>query len=99
MPLESARRRAAEALQAALEAEFEHRPEEVAFEVPPRRDLGDLAWPGALPLARVLKRSPRQIAETLAERTVWPEEVARVEIAGPGFLNLYLPDTHRAPRG
>jgi arginyl-tRNA synthetase len=90
MPLESVRRRAAEALQAALEAEFEHRPEEVAFEVPPRRDLGDLAWPGALPLARVLKRSPRQIAETLAERTVWPEEVARVEIAGPGFLNLYL---------
>ncbi|MBD3853887.1 MAG: arginine--tRNA ligase, partial [Acidobacteria bacterium] len=90
MPLESTRKRAADALRAALESEFEHRPEEVAFEVPPRRDLGDLAWPGALPLARVLKQSPRQIAETLAEKTVWPEEVARVEIAGPGFLNLYL---------
>ena len=90
MPLESVRKRAADALEAALEAEFEHRPEEVAFEVPPRRDLGDLAWPGALPLARVLKRSPRQIAETLAEKTEWPEEVARVEIAGPGFLNLFL---------
>ena len=90
MPLESVRKHAAEALQSALEAEFDLRPEEVAFEVPPRRDLGDLAWPGALPLARVLKRSPRQIAETLAEKTDWPDEVARVEIAGPGFINLFL---------
>jgi len=90
MPLESVRKRAAAALEAALEVEFELRPDEVVFEVPPRRDLGDLAWPGALPLARVLKRSPRQIAETLAEKTDWPEEVGRVEIAGPGFLNLFL---------
>jgi len=90
MPLESIRKRAAEALAAALEAEFDHRPEEVALEVPPRRDLGDLAWPGALPLARELKRAPRQIAEGIAKKAVWPEEVARVEIAGPGFLNLFL---------
>ena len=90
MPLESVRKRAAEALEEALEAEFELRPDEVVFEVPPRRDLGDLAWPGALPLAKILKRSPRQIAETLAEKTDWPDEVTRVEIAGPGFLNLFL---------
>ena len=90
MPLQSIKKRAAEAVAAALEAEFDHRPDEVVFEVPPRRDLGDLAWPGALPLAKVLRRAPRQIAETVAEQTVWPDEVARVEIAGPGFLNLFL---------
>ncbi len=90
MPLQSVKKRAAEAVASALEAEFDHRPEQVVFEVPPRRDLGDLAWPGALPLAKVLRRSPRQIAETIAEKTVWPDEVARVEIAGPGFLNLFL---------
>ncbi len=90
MPLDSIRKRAAEALSKALEAAFDHRSDEVVFEVPPRRDLGDLAWPGALPLARILKQSPRQIAERLAEETDWPEEIERVEIAGPGFLNLFL---------
>ena len=34
-------------------------------EVPPRRELGDLAFPGALQLARVLKRAPRGIAEEI----------------------------------
>jgi len=90
MSLDSIRERAAEALAAALEVAFDHRPDEVVFEVPPRRELGDLAWPGALPLARDLKTAPRQIAEKLAEATEWPDEVIRVEIAGPGFLNLYL---------
>jgi len=90
MPLDAIRRRAAEALSAALEQAFDHRPEEVVLEVPPRRELGDLAWPGALPLARVLRMAPRQIAEKVTESAQWPPEVERVEIAGPGFLNLYL---------
>jgi len=90
MSLDSIRERAAVALAGALEAAFDHRPDEVVFEVPPQRELGDLAWPGALPLARELKIAPRQIAEKIAEGTDWPEEVTRVEIAGPGFLNLYL---------
>jgi arginyl-tRNA synthetase len=90
MSLDSIRERAAEALAEALETAFGHRPDEVMFEVPPKRELGDLAWPGALPLARELKAAPRQIAEKINETADWPEEVIRVEIAGPGFLNLYL---------
>jgi len=90
MPLNDIRNRAASALAAAIEAEFGTRPDEVVFEVAPRRDLGDLAWPGALPLAKVLKTAPRQIAEAVADRAQWPPEVVRVEIAGPGFLNLWL---------
>ena len=90
MPLNDIRTRAAAALADALEAEFDHRPDEIVLEVAPKRDMGDLAWPGALPLARVLKRAPRQIAEAVAQRADWPSEIARVEIAGPGFLNLWL---------
>ena len=90
MPLNDIRNRAAAALAAAVEAEFDHAPDEVVLEVAPRRDLGDLAWPGALPLAKVLKRAPRQIAEAVAARVEWPAEIVRVEIAGPGFLNLWL---------
>ena len=90
MPLNDIRNRAAAALADALEAEFDYRPDEVILEVAPKRDMGDLAWPGALPLARVLKRAPRQIAEAVAARAEWPTEIAKVEIAGPGFLNLWL---------
>jgi arginyl-tRNA synthetase len=90
MSLDSIRERAADALAAALEAAFDHRPDEVHFEVPPKRELGDLAWPGALPLARELKTAPRQIAEKINESAKWPDEIIRVEIAGPGFLNLFL---------
>jgi arginyl-tRNA synthetase len=90
MPLESIKEKAAEALAKALDEAFGHEVGEVKFEVPPKRELGDLAWPGALPLAKELKAPPRQIAEKVNETANWPEEVIRVEIAGPGFLNLYL---------
>jgi arginyl-tRNA synthetase len=90
MPLESIKQKAAEALAKALEEAFDHTAPEVRFEVPPKRELGDLAWPGALPLAKELKTAPRQIAEKINEAAKWPEEIIRVEVAGPGFLNLYL---------
>ena len=90
MPLESIRSRTAEAIAAALAESFGHRPDRVDLEVPPRRELGDLAWPGALPLARVLRRAPRQIADAVASAAAWPDSVARVEVAGPGFVNIYL---------
>jgi arginyl-tRNA synthetase len=42
-------------------------------------------------LAKVLRRPPRQIAEQLAERVAAAKgPVARVEVAGPGFVNLWL---------
>jgi arginyl-tRNA synthetase len=98
MSLESIKQQAADALVEALEKAFDHTPGEVWFEVPPKRELGDLAWPGALPLAKELKTAPRQIAEKINEAADWPEEIVRVEIAGPGFLNLYL-DRNRVLTG
>jgi arginyl-tRNA synthetase len=73
----------------------------VALEVPPRRQLGDLAWAGALPLAKALKRPPRAIAEEVARSVgeritaASPEEsLALLEpeaaVEGPGFLNFRL---------
>jgi arginyl-tRNA synthetase len=90
MPLQEIRDRVAEAIAATLETEFAHRPHEVNLQVPPRRELGDLAWPGALPLAKVLRMSPRAVAETVSSDADWPAEVERVDVAGPGFLNLFL---------
>jgi len=91
MSLQRIRAAAAAAIAQALMSELDHGEEEsISLEIPPNRAMGDLAWPGALPLARVLRRSPRQIAEAVAAAAPWPEEVTRVEVAGPGFLNLYL---------
>jgi len=90
MPFHDIRTRCAGAIAAALEAALGQCAEQVVLEVPPRRSLGDLAWPGALPLARVLRRAPREIADTVVATAAWPEGVARVEVAGPGFVNIFL---------
>jgi len=90
MPLETIRIQAAEAIAAALETGFGHRPDRVDLEVPPRRELGDLAWPGALSLAKLLRRAPRQIGEQVVATATWPDWVERAEVAGPGFVNIFL---------
>jgi arginyl-tRNA synthetase len=70
--------------------------EQVAAEVPPRTELGDLAFPVAFELAKRIKqatgekRNPRAIAEELRRELETVEEVARVEVAGAGYLNLFF---------
>lgn len=62
-------------------------------EEPRERAHGDLAANLALVLARPLKRSPRAIAEAVARHFEGEDAyVARLEVAGAGFLNAYLDD-------
>src|SRR5258705_2049536 len=65
-------------------------PDDIAWEVPREESHGDYATNSALALARVAKKAPRQIAETI--RTSFPHSpmVGKVEVAGPGFLNVFL---------
>src|SRR5580693_20903 len=65
----------------------EHAP---VLEVPPRRELGDLATPAPMQLARVLKRNPRAIADELKGALRLPAEVREVRVEGAGYLNLVL---------
>ena len=98
--LERVRNELAAAIAAALGEMGAGRPH-VTLEVPPRRELGDLAWAGALPLAKGLRRPPRAIAEQVARRLevnlgalpnghplTLLEPGCAVE--GPGFLNFRL---------
>ena len=57
---------------------------------PPRPAMGDMALPLAMELARKLRRPPRQIAEEIAAALRPVSGVAKVEIAGAGYVNLYL---------
>ena len=64
-----------------------------ALETPKNVGHGDFACNAALLLAKPLRRPPREIAEALVLRIRASEApVERVEVAGPGFVNLWLAD-------
>jgi arginyl-tRNA synthetase len=65
-------------------------PPEVVLAAPAQAEHGDLASPLALALARGARRPPREIAEALADALRDRPDVARAEVAGPGFVNLTL---------
>jgi arginyl-tRNA synthetase len=54
---------------------------------------GDYACNVALQLARSLKRAPREIATAIVERLPRSPYVQKAEIAGAGFINLFLEPT------
>ena len=64
---------------------------------PPRsRDHGDYASNIALVLAPRLRKNPRETAEIiLANLPRRPDVIAQAEIAGPGFINIFVSDTLR----
>ena len=51
---------------------------------------GDYATNAAMRLAPGRRRSPRELGEELVEAALGLEEVERGEVAGPGFVNLWL---------
>ncbi len=57
---------------------------------PKVREHGDYAVNIAMPLAGMLKQSPRQVAETILAQVQFPAAVAKTDIAGPGFINITL---------
>ena len=60
---------------------------------PPRDPAhGDVATNAAMVLAKPLRAKPREIAERLAQALKRAGGVARVEIAGPGFINVTFAD-------
>ena len=62
----------------------------VELERPQDPSHGDYATNVALQSASKHRRPPREFAAELAERAAELEEVERTEVAGPGFVNLWL---------
>lgn len=65
----------------------------VTVEPPRDPSHGDLATNAAMVLAKPAKTNPRALAERLAEALKADPDVAAVDVAGPGFVNLRLNDT------
>jgi arginyl-tRNA synthetase len=73
--------------------------DQINAEVPPRTELGDLAFPVAFELAKRIKQqsggkvAPRAIAEKLGRALEQTGGVVRVEVAGAGYLNVFFDRT------
>src|SRR5262245_26693554 len=59
-------------------------------EVAPPKDAarGDLACNAALVLAKAARMKPRDIADKLGQKLETYADIDKIEVAGPGFLNL-----------
>jgi len=79
-----------EKILARLSPEFPLTAAELELTLTPDQKLGDLALSIAFPLARKLRTSPRIIASRAAELLSGIEGLDRVEVAGAGYINLYL---------
>jgi arginyl-tRNA synthetase len=59
------------------------------IDTPKSSDHGDLASNIAMQLAKLMKRNPREIATMLANTITHPD-IERIEVAGPGFINIFF---------
>jgi arginyl-tRNA synthetase len=82
--------RLAEGVRTALAAAGLPEAADCMWEIPRQAEHGDYATNAAMVLARAARRPPRQIAELIVRHFPRLPEVERVEIAGPGFLNVFL---------
>jgi arginyl-tRNA synthetase len=63
-----------------------------AVQVSDRVDLAQFQCNGALAAAKIAKKPPRAIAERVAQHLRRDALFAKVEVAGPGFINLDITD-------
>src|SRR6266436_5796844 len=62
----------------------------IVLERPPKIEMGEAASPVCFELAKRLKKAPRQIAQEIADGLGRVDGIAKVEVAGGGYLNAYF---------
>ena len=60
------------------------------IERPRTREHGDFASNAAMLLAKPARSNPRALAQALVEAIPMSVDIARIEIAGPGFINFHM---------
>jgi len=84
------------AIKAALERAFKagslsgQIPAAIKLERPKDRDHGDYATSIALQLAKPAGKNPREVAQIICDQLMGTDGISKVEIAGPGFINITL---------
>jgi arginyl-tRNA synthetase len=62
----------------------------IVLDRPPKIEMGEAASPVCFELAKRLKKAPRAIAQEIATALPKIEGIARIEVAGAGYLNAYF---------
>ena len=65
-------------------------PDSIKLERPKDRTHGDYATSIALQISKAMGKNPREVAQVIADQLTDIETINKVEIAGPGFINLTL---------
>lgn len=68
--------------------------ENIVIEVPKVKENGDFSTNIAMQLVKILKENPKVIAEKITSILKENENIEKVEIAGPGFINIFLKDKY-----
>ncbi len=64
---------------------------QIIIEQPSDKKFGDFSTNIALITAKESKKKPRDLAQQIIEHLVFPPDtIAKIEVAGPGFINFYL---------
>jgi len=67
--------------------------DEIVISDATKPEFGDYQYNGVMKLAKILKQNPRQIANNVVEHIDTTGMVSKVEVAGPGFINIWLDNT------
>ncbi len=90
------------AIKAAIERAFANHllegqiPTVIKLERPKDRDHGDYATSIALQLAKPASKNPREVAQIICDQLVGTAGILKVDIAGPGFINITLNRANQA---
>jgi len=71
-------------------------PATIKLERPKDRDHGDYATSIALQLAKPAGKNPREVAQIICDQLAGTAGISKVEIAGPGFINITLNRANQA---
>ena len=71
-----------------IKAGIDHEPMSVSEATKP--EFGDYQFNGAMALSKKLGKNPRELAATIVENLALNNVVEKAEIAGPGFINLWI---------
>jgi arginyl-tRNA synthetase len=69
--------------------DYEINEDDILIEVPKNKKFGDFATSIALKIAKDSETDPKKIAKDVASK-IKSEMIEKVEVAGPGFLNIFL---------
>jgi len=73
-----------------LKAKYPLQPSEIEINYPPQPKMGDLALTFPFQVAQKIKANPRHIAEEILSQLSPLEYIEKMEVAGPGYINLFL---------